>query len=98
MPTGQHCHRPGEYRFPGPRSPRPPVGSADPNGLLMLAAHAELRCGKQAVVDGVILPHAIIVELTIAFGSDDKQRRSLSLCDFTVHHDIDLLTIVSRVH
>src|SRR3981189_265012 len=96
MPTGQHCHRPCEYRFPPSRSPRPPVGPADPNGLLMLAAHAELCRGEQAVDDVVILPHAIIDELTIAFGPDDKQRRRLSFRDSTGHLDVDLRTIVER--
>jgi hypothetical protein len=67
MSVGQvHCHRPSESRFHRPRSPRPPVGPADPNGLLMLAARAELGRGEQAVDDAVILPNAIIDELTIA--------------------------------
>src|SRR5712664_2947086 len=96
MPTGQHCHRPSEYRFPCPCSPHPPVGPADPNGPLMLAAHAELCRGEQAVDDVVVLPHAIIDELTVTFGSDDEQRRRLSFSDSTGHLDINLRTIVER--
>src|SRR6266566_9141143 len=96
MPTGQHCHRPGEYRFPCPCSPHPPVGPADPNGLLMLAAHAQFSRCEQAVDYVVILPHAIIDQLTVAFWTDDKQRRRLSFRDSTGHLDIDLRTVVER--
>jgi hypothetical protein len=79
MPIGQvHYHRLGGCRFPRPCSPRPSIGPADPHGLLMLSAHAELGRGEQAVNDVVILPDAIIDELTVAFGSDDKQRRRLT--------------------
>jgi hypothetical protein len=80
MPIGQvHYHRLGGCRFPGPCSPQPAIGPADPHGLLMLAAHAELGRGEPAVDDAVVLTHAITDELTIAFGPDDKQRRRLTL-------------------
>src|ERR1700738_4130199 len=97
MPIGQvHCHRPGECRIPRPCSSHPSVGPADPNSLLMLSAHAEFRCGKQAIDDVVILPHAIIDELTIALRPDDKQWWRLSFRDSTGHLDIDLRTVVER--
>src|SRR5450755_1722315 len=97
MPIGQiRCHRPSEGRFYRPCSPRPPAGPADPNGLLMLATHAELCRGEQAVDDVVILPHAIIDQLTVAFGTDDKQRWRLSFRDSTGHLDVDLRTVVER--
>jgi hypothetical protein len=38
----------------------------------MLASHAELYRSEQAVDDVIILPHAIVDKLTIAFGPDDK--------------------------
>src|SRR5271168_610566 len=97
MPVGQgHCHRPPVCRLPRLCSPRSPVGPADPNGLLMLAAHTELCRGEQAVDDVIILPHAIVDELTIAFGPDDKQRWRLSLRYTTRHLDIDFRTVIER--
>src|SRR5258708_35391036 len=95
MPIDQaHCHCPGECRFLRPCSPRPPVGPADPNGLLMLTSHAELCRGEQAVDDVVILPHAIINELTIAFGPDAKQRRPFSFRNSPEPLHVDLLTLI----
>src|SRR5882724_8288289 len=91
-----HCNCSGECRFPPPRSPCPPIGPADPNGLLMLAAHAQFSRGEQAVDDVVILPDAIIDELTIAFGPDDKQRRRLSLGNTAGHLDVDLRAVIER--
>src|SRR5258708_16699408 len=93
-----HCRVPAEYRVPVPalNAPHPPVGAADPNGLLMLTAHAEFSCGKQTVDDVVVLLHAIIDELTIPLGSDDEQRRGLSLCNAAGHLDINLGPVVER--
>src|SRR5260221_13555053 len=93
-----HCRVPTEYRVPVPalNSPHPPVGAADPNGLLMLTAHAEFSCGKQTVDDVVVLPHAVVDELTVAFGADDEQRRGLSPRNAAGHLDIDLGPVVER--
>jgi len=91
-----HYHRPPEGRFPCPYSPRPPIGAADADCLLMLATHAQFRRGEQAIDDVVVLPHSMIDELTIALGPDHKQRRRLSLYDSTGHLDIDFRTVVKR--
>ena len=68
----------------------PPVGAADADGLLMLTAHPQLGRGKKPVDDEVVLPHAIIDELTVALGTDDQQRRCLALGDAAGQLDIDL--------
>src|SRR5665213_3587721 len=97
MPPGlAQCRVPAEYRVPAPDSPRPPIGTADADGLLMFTAHAELRCGKQTVDDVVILLHAIIDELTIPLGPDDEQWWGLSLRNATGHLDVDFGPVVER--
>src|SRR6516162_6556794 len=76
------------------RSPKPPVGSRDANGLLMLATKAQFGGAEQPVDDVVVLPHPIIDELAVAFGSDDEQRRCFALRNPAWHLDIDLGTII----
>ena len=56
----------------------------------MLATKPQLGGGEQPVDDVVVLPHAIIDELAVAFGPDDEQRRRLALRDPARHLDIDL--------
>src|SRR5580658_8828974 len=97
MPPGlAHCHVPAECRVPVPNSPQPPVGAADADGLLMFTSHAELSRGEQSVHNVIVLPHAIIDELTIPLGPDDEQWRRLSLRNPARHLDIDLGPIVER--
>lgn len=60
----------------------------------MVTTHAQLSRGEHAVDNVIILPHAIVDELTVAFGTDDEQRRSLSLGYPAGHFDIDLGTVI----
>src|SRR6266404_7853534 len=91
-----HCHLQADCRFPRPNSPRPPVGTADADGLLMFPAHPELRRGEQTVDDVIILPDTIIDELAIAFGADHKQWWRFSLRNTAGHFDINLGTVIER--
>src|SRR5258708_6372354 len=56
----------------------------------MFTSHPELSRGEQSVHDVIVLPHAIIDELTIPLRPDDKQRRGLSLGNAAGHLEIDL--------
>src|ERR1700722_1599407 len=95
MPPGlAHCHVRVGCRVLAPDSPQPPVGAADADGLLMFTSHAELSRGEQSVDDVVVLPHAIIDELTIPLRPDDEQWRRLSLRNPAGHLDIDLGPVV----
>src|SRR5215472_1922548 len=76
------------------RSPQPPVGSGDANGLLMLTTKPQFGSPKQPVDDVVVLPHPIIDELAVAFGSDHEQRRCFALRNPAWHLDIDLGAII----
>src|SRR5450631_308749 len=87
-PAPTHGRVPAECRIPAPYSSPPPVGAADSNSLLMLAAHAQLGRREQPIDDVIILPHAIVDELPVTFGTDDEQRRRLSLGDTAGHLDI----------
>jgi len=49
------------------RSPQPPVSARDTDGLLMLATKPQLGGAEQPVDDIIVLPHAIIDELAVAF-------------------------------
>ena len=60
----------------------------------MFTSHAELSRGEQSVHDVIVLPHAIIDELTIPFRPDDEQWGRLSLRNPAGHLDIDLGAIV----
>jgi hypothetical protein len=98
MPIGQlHCHRQAECRFSRQCSPPSPVGAADTDGLLMLAAHAELSRGKQTVNDVIILPHPIIDELAVAFGTYHEQWRRFSLRVSDGYLDVDFGAVIESL-
>src|ERR1700722_9556913 len=97
MPPGlAHCHVRVGCRVLAPDSPQPPVGAADADGLLMFASHAEFSRGEQSVHNVIVLPHAIIDELTIPLRPDDEQWRRLSLRNPAGHLDVDFGPVVER--
>ena len=60
----------------------------------MLATKPQFGGAEQPVDDVVVLPHPIIDELAVAFGSDDEQRRRFALRNPARHLDIDLGSVI----
>src|SRR6267154_4502201 len=97
----------GEHRSAAPTAAVPcaagrcrssAIRSADPHGLLRVGAEAQFRRGEQAIDNVGRTFDAVIDELGLAGGSDDKERRDLALSYAGWELDVDLVPVIKRLH
>ena len=73
----------------------PPIGTDDPNGLLMTAAaQAEFRRGEELVNDQHVIEDARVDDLGLTVRANHKDRRHLALNDAPRELDIDMPAVV----